>query len=91
MVDVKLKASKIVYNNIQTEHVDMCHFAKSPILIKGEVVMHFDPELRIPRGQNLYLNTLNGKVGWRKTSIKYGKTLNHQDVDGFVIVGINFK
>lgn len=145
--DIYPRPSKILYDNINIQRVDMCHYAKGQILvgdllfsiddnmvgnyvqlnkysypvgismndvctykvtekvlnydlvpeyskikilIKGEVIIHLDPELKIPKGQKLYLNISTGKVGWRKTSIKYGKALNHQDVNGFVKVGVNF-
>ena len=143
-VDVKLKPSKIVYDNITTDHTDMSYFAegqmsigdvlfsngdniaynyvninlssipigismnnvcdyyvnrnfdsvpnhsKIKILIKGEIIIHLDPELTIPKGQKLYFDDLSGKVGWRKTPIKYGKALSHQCIDGFIRVKVDF-
>lgn len=62
---------------------------KIQILQEGDFTAKL-PNWGLPYGQNLYFDVRSGEVGWKKTQLKYGKTISEQDNEGYVRIKVKF-
>jgi hypothetical protein len=69
---------------------DVAIGGKIGIMKSGEISGKFPLNWQLPVGQKLYYDAKSDKITWRKTPIKYGKTISKQDELGFVKIRIKF-
>lgn len=82
VVDIDFSSTRPSYNTVSIG-------SKIDIMTKGWIVYKLNKSWKIPFGQKLYYCSKNKEVTWRKTDIKFGKAVSHQNYDGYIKVEIN--